>query len=700
MPNFTVVDTLGTLKACLVLLPFMFAPGYVAGWLINLFEFRQRRPILRLILPVPLSIAICPMLSYLLGRFWAPLLWVFYIGVIVAWLVLLANKARKRKLWPVSEGSLSRPVCIALCFAMLWGVGSVAAVVDLQIGDQLYPPVMAYDHSVRVAMTSAIARHIPPGNPLFANAATPLRYHYLWLLFCSMPMQVIQVSARQVVDAGVVWCGVGLMCTIAIGLKFLVGIRTGIEQKTLIAVGLLSVTGLDLLPNLYIAATRQMWLADTEKWNGSQIDSWASSLLWVPHNVAALIACFVGFVLLRHQSGDLRRWKTGAVVVAGMAFASAAGMSVYVTFTFVIAVGLWLLAAIARKDWLEAGMFVSAGGVAVVSALPFLSSLRGPGGGGAFLEFELRPFLPGIFFLQRLGLGIRTQIDLSIANAILLPVNYGMELGFFLLAGIVRLRLVLRGKIEASPNERAAWAVAASSFLVGTFLRSSTLSTNDLGWRCFLPAQLVLLLWAAQIVHDWWLSHSLASSQAVSSRWTQCTLLALLILGLGGTAYQVFMLRMFPVLWDRGMIAGPSWVDKSHFGKRAYALRSAYQLLGLQVTPAAILQANPNTEDLILHMLYSGHDAAAGDGECGRDFGGDAGVCALRVRRLASLFRHPEGADLDAACRDYGIAAVVVDDSDPVWTEPSSWTWNRQAEIANDYVRAFRCGTPQDAIHP
>ena len=69
MRNFTLIDTLGILKACLALFPFMLAPGYVAGWALNLFEFRRRRPILRLILALPLTIAICPMPSYLLARF-------------------------------------------------------------------------------------------------------------------------------------------------------------------------------------------------------------------------------------------------------------------------------------------------------------------------------------------------------------------------------------------------------------------------------------------------------------------------------------------------------------------------------------------------------------------------------------------------------------------------------------------------------
>jgi len=65
-------------------------------------------------------------------------------------------------------------------------------------------------------------------------------------------------------------------------------------------------------------------------------------------------------------------------------------------------------------------------------------------------------------------------------------------------------------------------------------------------------------------------------------------------------------------------------------------------------------------ERLVLHMLYSGRDAAASDGRCGIDFGGDAEVCASRVRKLTALFRFPDGSNLDAVCREYGIDAVVV----------------------------------------
>ena len=85
-------------------------------------------------------------------------------------------------------------------------------------------------------------------------------------------------------------------------------------------------------------------------------------------------------------------------------------------------------------------------------------------------------------------------------------------------------------------------------------------------------------------------------------------------------------------------------------------------------------------------------------GNVGQTFGGDPGVCALRLQKLAGLFELPDGSNLDATCREYGIDAVVVEDSDPVWREPSSWIWSRHPVVANDYVRAFRCGAAADSI--
>ena len=686
MHNFTIVDTLGILTACIALAPLMFAPGYVIGWALDLFEFRHRRPVLRCVLAVPLTIAICPMLTYLLARFLTPGLWTFYIGVSSACVLLLARDARRVKL-----RSVSKYTWIALGLMVVWGIVALVSLVDLQIGEQLYPPIEAYDHSVRTALTAAVARHMPPNNPFFANTGTPLRYHYLWLLFCSLPMKVFHFSARYAVYSGVVWCGVGLICLIALGLKFLVRVQTGVEQKALLGVGLLCVTGLDILPILYLRISQGLWLADMEWWNESQITSWAASLLWAPHHVAALIACFVAFLLLRHAADANRGWATIPVIMSGMAFASAAGLSVYVTCAFMVAIALWLLALIAWKAWKEAAMFLGAGMGALILALPYLSSLGGSGSGSAFAEFALRPFPLGLYFARQIGINLRTQSALTAANAIFLPVNYALELGFFIAVGVLRLCQLVRGRAEAGANELASWTLVMAGFLIGTFLRSSTTSTNDLGWRCFLPAQLVLLLWGATIVHDWWVHDGV--SRPAPRPLARRALATLLILGVMGTAYQVFMLRMFPILYDRGEIEGTSWLEADgQFGRRTYALRLAYETLGSQLPSAAVLQSNPATEDSIPHMLYSGHDTAAGGLECGTALGGERNVCDQRVSTLVALFELDHGS-LENVCRDYGIDVIIAEDSDRAWRHPSSWIWTHNPIVSNDYVRAFRCPT-------
>ena len=149
--------------------------------------------------------------------------------------VLLAKDARRVWLRRAPKYKVSKYEWMALGLLALWGIAAIGSLVDLQIGDRLYPSIVAYDHSVRTAMTAALARHVPPNNPFLANAA-PLRYHYLWLLFCSLPMKVIHLPPRYVVYSGVVWCGVGLLCTIALGLKFLLQVQADIERKTLVGI--------------------------------------------------------------------------------------------------------------------------------------------------------------------------------------------------------------------------------------------------------------------------------------------------------------------------------------------------------------------------------------------------------------------------------------------------------------------------------
>ena len=59
-----------------------------------------------------------------------------------------------------------------------------------------------------------------------------------------------------------------------------------------------------------------------------------------------------------------------------------------------------------------------------------------------------------------------------------------------------------------------------------------------------------------------------------SPRWFRGALATLLILGTLGTAYEVFIIRMSPILYDRWQIADPGWLDTDRQGgRRTYALR-------------------------------------------------------------------------------------------------------------------------------
>ncbi len=76
--------------------------------------------------------------------------------------------------------------------------------------------------------------------------------------------------------------------------------------------------------------------------------------------------------------------------------------------------------------------------------------------------------------------------------------NYFAELGFFFVVGVVFLWNLWR-KRDFGPALQATVLLAGISVFIASFFRSGVISMNDLGARGFLPAQFVLLLWAAEL---------------------------------------------------------------------------------------------------------------------------------------------------------------------------------------------------------
>jgi hypothetical protein len=97
------------------------------------------------------------------------------------------------------------------------------------------------------------------------------------------------VAPRHALIAGAVWCGIALIALIPLYLRFFDPKGPdAIHRRSLIGVGLLAVTGLDLIPVILMTNFGRGLQADMDSWN-EVIASWISSVLWAPHHVVALI---------------------------------------------------------------------------------------------------------------------------------------------------------------------------------------------------------------------------------------------------------------------------------------------------------------------------------------------------------------------------------------------------------------------------
>jgi hypothetical protein len=698
--NFTLTDIAASIAAVCLFPLFVLIPGYAVAWLLDLFEFRHRTWLFRGALSVTLSIAICPILSYLAGRYFSmTAVWGIYAAswayVAVVLLRGIVLRAREQPA-PRSPAGAWRMAVVVLS---IWGALALFSLVDLQIGSRLYYSTTAFDFSVRTQFIHAISSAgIPPANPFFfPGHAQPLRYHYFWLILCSMVDMAggAFVGARHAWIGGVIWCGAGLLALVALYFRLIAyrGPET-FRRRTLVGILLLGVTGLDLLPNAFYWWTYSRGLTgfippSVEFWN-EQVDGFTFTALWLAHSLAGLIACLIAFLLLweapRHTGAD--RWKYA--VVAGIALASCVGASVYIAFVFGAFLVLWTVMAVAKKWRAETATLFAAGAVCVVLAVPYLASMTGSsgaGGGGFPIAFRVRRFFPVDTVLTAQG---RDQAwRLALVNGATLPLNYVLELGFFLAAGLLWWR---RRRARREPLSRAesaialmiATSVAICSCLCSTVIANSSnaVANNDLGWRGFLVAQFGLLLWGVDVLTD--------------QRYKRSVVLAVMIaIGAAGTVCDVVLFRLYPVLADRGVLPELVWMSPDRkLGERNYAVREAYEWADRRMPADAIVQFNPHVAfQETTGFLYSNRQIAAADQGCLAGFGGDASLCAPIVAAANSLFpeRGQPAPESSAGCEKLGADLLIAKDTDFVWSVQDSWVWREKPLYANRLVRVFGC---------
>jgi len=697
--HFMFQDLIASLLATFLFLLVAFVPGYVFGWLFDVLDFRRRSLLSRFAICIPLSISFCPILAYLLWRWSFVAVFIMYGTIFLGFLILIVSESC---LWRLRR-PLSRNATVFLAIAAGWIVIGLFCLIDLQIGDRLYFPVVSYDNTLRTAITASISRTgVPPQNPyFFPGRSFPLRYHYFWFLLCSIVDQLggNAVSPRHAIIAGTLWCGIALMAIIALYMRFFQPKgATDVERRSVLAVALLSVTGLDILPVCLIAILNHRLVPTIENWNGA-VMAWITSVVWSPHQVAGLVAYLTGFLVIwnaLHLTGVRKR--TVATAIGGLCYATGVGMSIYVTFAFVVFVAMWLFITLLKKQWSAAAMIGVSGLIALAASAPYLLELRtgAPGGATGGGPFQLNVVTLTVARAVLEDPLRRVQAWwLPLVYVMLLPLTYLLELGFFFAILDLQWKRMRRGLF--THPDLCGFTIVAASILTSVFIRSSVIAANDLARRGIMLAQFMLLLWAA----DMWHEGALAPSDHVAAaRRPRCSrpLTILLLLGVAGSLYEACMLRCFPIISDRFAIPKYAFLALDrNLGKRTYAVRQVYETLKRVLPGDAVVQHNPNTNPGDLpYGLYADRQAAAETAQCGVVFGGDTKLCDGVIAQVNRLFQQPLAVDaneVDSVCRQLSIDALIVKDTDNVWADHNDWVWKRDPYIANDYARAFLCGT-------
>jgi hypothetical protein len=667
---------------------FLVVPGYVAGALLDVFGFARKSLLARLAIAISLSVAVVPILTYLNWRYVPAAPWAVCAAAWLAFPVLLVRRANEHR---TAHRPLSKERKIVLAIVAGWLIVGTLCLIDLQIGHRLYFQLTSYDYALRAAFTAAIVRTgVPPLNPLFyPGHGCVLRYHYFWFMLCGLVARMGGpiITPRIAVIAGTLWSGVALVAVVCLYAQFFGSQKDGNrERRMLVAVALLGVTGLDVLPNAIMILLTRQFNASSEWWNGP-VFSWVNDLFWQPHSIAAMVACATGLLVVWDGVKRSERWAwLWCAAVCGVAFANAMGLSIYVAMVFGVSLAAWVVTLFFRGCRREAMANCVAGVLALVFASPFLGevfSSRGTAAAGPPISFTVRQF----FLAEALVGYAGPQWHIMLVDLLTLPVNYFLELGFFFAVGVLQWKRI-RKQEKWSDEDAFGMVMVITSLVISSFLRSNTITNNDLGWRATILAQFVLLIWAAGLWED--------GLFPAGRRWSSAVGM-LLLLGAVPIVYDMVMLRIYPVLLDDRPIPRYPWLAPDHkLGERTYALRQTYERLSTLLPRRAIVQQNPNAapEDLF-YGLYADRQTAAEGGTCGTQFGGPQALCPGIFTPINALFSssgYRNYAQVEDICRQLSIDAVVVKDTDPVWSDRNSWVWKTEPAMGDAYSRAFLCG--------
>jgi len=662
---YSVLDILGLLAGALAFAVVFLLPGIALAHIANVFDIRRLQTARIYVLGLIIGYAVLPVVDSLLCR---------SLGLGAALICNLALAGYGLRIAWLK--GLPRPDRFALIACGIWLALLTAAWVDVDTGQGLYPSLLMLDIVKHAATVRALVETggAPPLDPFFMRE-DPAGYYYFYYVLSALAERLCAgwIDSRAAVGSQVFWTGIA-----TVGLVALVFEKAGFRGRPRLPLmlALMLAAGLQILPILGMGMLGQLWMGQINWWS-DQVTSWPLSLLWVPHHVACLVACWAGFLLLaevvERRAARRQPHDAVAVVLAGLAFASAAGLSIWVTCGAVAAIGLWIGALAIERRWSDVLAIGAAGLVGLVVAAPYLADLvhhRAYGSSPIALTVRVFPFTD-MFFADGMAR--------YVARFAVLPINYVLELGVFLVGSY--LFWWHRQSMIEKPTEVARLLAlsAIAGLVLATFVKS-TIVNNDLGWRAILFTQLAALLWTVAVL----CRDPVPATFRLRLQQASPMLVLTLVLGYAGVVYDLVALRAFHPLGLRGE---PGMLRNSQIDRE---LRGAYAWLTANTDRHLVVQHNPDAERALGYGLYGRARVGVSDRHNARLFGAPGADVAQRLAQVIPVFAIPmPAAEARRRLTRNRVDTVVVTASDPVWRDQTSWVWTVPALYATAHVRVL-----------
>jgi hypothetical protein len=326
--------------------------------------------------------------------------------------------------------------------------------------------------------------------------------------------------------------------------------------------------------------------------------------------------------------------------------------------------------------------------------------------GGSVFAFSVRETIPPDALLasplfHHLAI-VHPHAARSLANLLLMPFGYAIELGFLFVVFLIYLVPAWRGHRPLTPAQRTLLIITIAIIPFTSLIRSGVLVINDFGIHSPLFMQFPLLLLASELLISWRYQarkSDLGLEQAGPVPRTPYILRSIvslaIVIGILSTCYRALTLRFILPLSDLNASSShdPEVQGLSH---KAYISYLGYAKLDAAVPHDAVVQFNATDSWVFWKNVDLGnidHQVAIAGGapSCGSELGGDPSGCPAMAAAILPLFKDATADQVRATCHDYGIGYLVTNVYDPVWNDKQSWVWTLSPVVADPEFRALDC---------